>query len=368
MSLKVKKKELLVYISLTLYTIASFFTRTALYKESNQGVFQAILLMSVIMMLCTLFSESKISVKRFFLFSLILLLFWVDSIPSGWHEFIYIFIMIWGCRNTDYKRTIRYLIVLMSIFVIVSYLVYRLGIMENVVYTQGQRTRNTFGYTSWTILPFQLLSLSVFFLYIKEKRNLIESILLYGINTLVFLLTNVKTILPLLIICNIIIWIVERKKDINWRKIKWLILLPEIAMALSYILILLYARFNTLRIVLDELLNYRLFNTSRALSHYGIQLLSNPNAKWFADESYYLIVDNSYYYILISWGVLGLALVLTIYSYIIWYSIKFEEKKLLVVTIVYVVIGLLWSRLFVLIEALMLIVFSNLFKSGSLKG
>lgn len=360
--MKIKKKEILIYISLTLYAVANFFIRTSFYSDSNSQLFKFMTIISVALMLSNVLFEKSFNIKKILGFLFLAVLFWIDSIPSGWHDFFYIFIIIWGCRNCDFKKIIKYLITLIGVLVIIMFGAYVLGIANNDVHIQGSRIRSSLGYTSWTILPFQLFSLSVFYFYVNDKRFFIDRILIYAVNYFVYLQTDVKTTLPLLIICDILMAL-GRKKNFHWNKLKKFVFIPELAALISYIVFAVYLKFDSVKPILNVVFNYRLYNVARAIAAYDVTWLSNPYAEWFASETEYLIVDNSYYYILLTWGILGLILVLGIYSYIIWYSIKIRDNKLFLITLVYVFISLFWSRMFVLSEALMLIVFSRAFSN-----
>lgn len=128
-----------------------------------------------------------------------------------------------------------------------------------------------------------------------------------------------------------------------------------------------YAKGNNFFVKLNDTLNNRLIYPAIGLEQYGINIWANPDFEMIANADEYFGIDNNYMNLLIAWGIVGLVVVLFMYSYLIRYCIENENLKLLIIVTYMSVIALMWSRLLVLIEAEYIVCFSNVFSTDRQK-
>ncbi|MBR1693354.1 MAG: hypothetical protein IJ711_11370 [Lachnospiraceae bacterium] len=363
----IKKSELLMYLSILFYCTALFLKRVNLPFEQN--LYNKAMMLAAVIALFNIVFDSKMGLRQILFTAFLGGLLFVDSIPTGNHEIFYLFLIIWGCRNMDAEKVIRFIFGIVFVLTLCVAAFTFLGVIENNVHiTNDVRKRYDMGYSVWSILPFQYLSLSMMSLYLSKKKvKPLPVVLLIGIGGLIGILTDVKSACLINAIGLIGLYFAQYIKIRRWNKLRIFIWIPELLTLLSYVAVKLYDRGIGFFARLNVILNYRLMYPAMGLEQYGIHLFSNPDVQWASEAESYFGIDNCYLNVLVTWGVVGLLVVLCIYSFLIDYCIKKEDLQLFIITMMMVFVALMWSRLLVLIEAEILICYSDVFLTPFVK-
>ncbi len=369
-NIKIPKTDFLICISLFLFTIVEIDARTSAPILSQFSKF--FVLGSIAIVLLGMIYNRMISYKNIMLFSLISMLLIVNFLPSGLHMLFYIFLIIWGVRNGKIDKYLYFEISLIILCTILIILLSRLGIYEDIVTEQvfqgNIRKRHSLGFSSWTILPFQFLSLISYYIYLKDGKISIFTYCLFTlIGYLIYRLTDTKSAFIYLLALIIICWSLKFLKIKKWNKLKFFMLLPWILAITNILVVELYRKGNSLVALIDVLINRRLYYTSNAIDKYGIHILSyGYEAMFDSNPASYLVVDNSYMFYLLKYGILGLIFVLGLYTCIIYFSIKKENKYLLAITILMLFVNIMWQRLLSLPDFAFLLCAGEIFKNRTL--
>lgn len=365
----VKQREVFVYVAVFLYCVALFLKRVNIPLDQN--VLNKIMTIGTMLCVANIFFDRTMNFKGILLTFVIGVLLLVDSLPTGNHEILYLFLMIWGCKNIDNKKliaTIFYIVLGMTILTALGTL---FGVVNNELFVQnGNRYRYGLGYTSWSILPFQFFSLCMLYICCKKKPARIYHIFIMSVLAIIIgILTDTKTSIVITILGVCLLYYFQNKKIKKWNRLKILMILPTILTVMSFFLTYLYDTGNAFVAKINIFLNYRIMFQSIGISEYGIGLWANPEAVAAVSitESYYAI-DNQFINLAVNWGVTALVFVVFLYTWLIYYFIKIQDQKMLVFVILMLGMALIWSRLLVLIEAEILICFSDVFSVGNKAG
>lgn len=358
----VKQREIVIYAAIMLYCVALFLKRVNM--PLDQHVLNKIMTLGAMLSVANIVFDNKMSFRRVLLTAGIGFLLFLDSVPTGNHEILYWFIMIWGCRNIANERLIRYvfkLVLAMTILIAVGTV---FGIVDNELFIQnGNRYRYGLGYSPWSILPFQFFSLSMMYMCLKKKNTPFLHVFIMSVLAVVIgVLTDTKTSIVITIFGVFGLYFLQNIEIKNWRKLKILMLFPGFLVALSFLLTYLYDQGNAFVARLNVFLNYRIMYQSIGISKYGIGLWANWEASTFVStaEEYYGI-DNQFVNLAVNWGWVALAFVVILYTWLIFYLIKIQDKKLLFFVLLMLCMAMMWSRLLVLIEAGFVVCFSDVF-------
>lgn len=360
----VKCREVAVYIAILLYCAGLFLKRVNL--PLDQFLLNKVMTLGALLAVANILIDSSMEVKQWIMTIIIGGLFLIDSLPTGNHELLYLFFIIWSCRNVEKDKMIRFIFGLVLTMTIAVALLSFTGIIKNELFiVEETRRRYSLGYSVWSILPFQYLGLCLIYLYNKRKNIWIGEVLILNvIAAAIGVLTDTKSSILFTVVGTFALYLSRFIKIKKWRKIRWMIWLPEALTLVSMVAVYFYARGNSFFARLNGILNNRLIYPAIGWERYGIGIWANPDFEMIATADEYFGIDNNYMNLLIAWGIVGLLVVLFMYSYLIKYCIENENLKLLIVVTFMVFTAFMWSRLLVLIEAEYIVCFSNVFSSN----
>lgn len=357
-----KKYNFFFYIAFTLFMLGKCLERINFFHYNR--ISQLMIIISCCVFLLNIcFCVPKIPMRSLFLFGILIFIIFVDSIPSGMHELCYFLLLLWSMQYTDIFKVIKYQYFFIAVFTCCILCLVALGLVENNIVIQGDRIRSDLGFSSWTILPFQYMALANGYVFLrKEKISIIELSIIAIIGYWIYKMTDVKTFWGLLIVFLVSAYILKFVHVKRWKKLKMLRMVPWFLASLSIVSVFLFMNGNTIVQQIDQAINFRLTYAARAIDQYGIHFLSNYVEWNNGITGDYLIVDNAYINVLLNWGILGLFLILLLYMYVINWSLVQKDKYILLIIMMYLGIGLLWSRLITFVEVEFLLLFAHFFK------
>lgn len=358
-----KNREVLVYVSVGMYCIAYFMSRVKV--PISQRLIYWTMIIAAFIAVGNVFLDTQLSSKQIIISLIVGALILLGSIPVRNFEILYLYCLVWSCRNLENDEIIRYITKIMLCMIVITWMLSVVGVVEgSIQITNEIRERYDFGYSSWAILPLQYTMMFLFLLYLKREKIHVRDVILGGtIGIAICIKADVKTGIIILFAGTIGLILCDCIAIKKWKKLYFLVALPEILTLGSYLSVKLYAhgKYNILSKI-NSVLNNRLMYPAQGLDKYGIHILSNPQYETIYNDAGYFGIDNSYLYILVSWGIIIGTVILVAYSYIIYNCIKKQNLRLLFLTILLVCSAVLWNRLLVLIEYQIVICFSDVFK------
>lgn len=342
----IQKNDILVKLSLILFTVAQIDGRTS--RPLFQDFSNYLILGAVICVLVNMFIESKETLRNLIMLIGFGVLLVINCIYCEMHMPLYLFLLIFGLRKSNPKEYLTFAIRLITLFTVTICVLCLFGFYEDLVFIHGPRIQHCMGFSSWTILPFQYNALASYYIYSrKHKISLIEYFIILIIGYMIYAYTDTKSALAFLVVLCMICYSLRKIKHISWNKLSIFKLFPFGIAIISFLMTILYDHGFGIITRLNLIFNKRLTHASKALAKYGISFLGHGQSSWFPSEfnDSYMVVDNSYIYNVLMYGALGLILILMLYTFLISYSIKVKDEYLLVIILVFLLENIIWERL-----------------------
>lgn len=292
--------------------------------------------------------------KQVWYLTLVLFIAVMNAIASNDKVTIFFLLFVITARNISAEKIIFWTTFSQVLILGGTIFLFYVGVLPDYIFIEGDRVRHSFGFT-WTTTPtilFFFITLGYFFLR-KGKMLMVEYLILFAGNTFFFLQT--KTRVTYALACMVIFFFYFFSNTNFLKKVfikfkKCYAYIPLGVTSFSIWLHCSYDATNVKWIKLNSFLNNRLSLGYDAYQKYGVTLFGQP-IKWIGNSYHglqgtYNYVDCSYMQILLEQGVVFLLLVILIYTYLIWKSIKDENYYLCIVLLVIIVFSITEPRLF----------------------
>lgn len=347
--MKTKSGRLIIYISLALFILGQQITRinfTFPILVKKCLVLTAMFLLTINLV----FIKRKIRYRALVLFLTVFILLFIDSRPSGFHDLMYWFIILWCIQNEDLNALYKFSVIFTAVFTLIILLSMCFGFIENGFVRHGDRIRYNLGFSSYSILTFQYLSLVFGYIYFRKRIHLMEVVVIELIGYFIYKATDLRTAFALLTVFTVMAYLLQKKKFKHWNCLGFLRWLPFLYCMGSFLAIYIYFKGNAFLEVINRVLSDRFGWSIAAVEKFGIHLFSNYIDWKQINENAYLVVDNSYLNLLLTWGVLGLVFVLLLYTYLIDYALKQKNIIFLLAIVITLTNALFWARLLIFPE------------------
>lgn len=127
------------------------------------------------------------------IFAVIAVVIWAKKSVYGRH-IIATTVMIYLSANIDYKKILKCTFVLQSAFMLITILASQVGVIENVIWQEGEsRIRYSIGYDYCGYPAHLLLFLTLIWFCLRERVTWLELTIWAGINTVMFVWTDART-------------------------------------------------------------------------------------------------------------------------------------------------------------------------------
>ena len=309
--------------------------------------------------------KNKTIINRFII--VILFIFFasiaINFITTGNKRMVILMIVLLASYKTDYKKIIKYTMVMQIVFTSLTTLASVLGITQNyIVLRPTGEERYSLGFMYTTNFAQMIIFSIILYLYIKDfKVNYLELFVMQILNTLIYFITDSRT--EFLMLECIIIFMFIYKSSI-WPKLYkffrsilkifsyTFIIYPII----SFIIVLLYPTggiFNNI----DQILSYRLSQTNDVLQEHGVTLFGEDiqfvgnsiksKIDYEGTKSNY--VDNEYIQMMFKEGIIVAICFIIILSFMLVLLLKKNRQKEIFLCSIYLIFGLMNPRIITLV-------------------
>lgn len=379
--MKVKVKNLraimLFYIPFLLYSFCySLIKMTTFGMVFDISILTSMLMSLSIALIVIKIVTDKITVNKLLICSVLLTIGLLCNYYSRRNDFLVVILfLLAGCEGVEIKKFIKCSMIMQIVILSGTILACLLGILPDWTYSSDLRLRHSYGFVYPSILSslFFYISLSYFFL---RKTIRVRDILLFeGLNLYLFYLTGSRTAFALLLVVFPLFVVIKnpdestKKHSNNFSPILkvFLLALPAMCFMSSLFLSYEYLENKGYTFVLNILLSNRLMLAAKAIYEQGIHLFGTVvswvgnGGRGYTFESYagYNFVDNSYMYILITYGIVAVVGVVILYTLALKWIFEAQNNKLCFIIVLVVLYGLIEPRLieiyfnpFVLVVAL----------------
>lgn len=343
-------RMLMVYFGVFCYTLSKHISIMDISFQESLGSVPTILGLfgCVILLFSTLLFDKTIKKRTFVVTSTILLIIISNLLPTGYRELLYILIILFSLRNVNLDSVVRFTYCNVAIMTILTLLMVRIGFISDFISIQTNRLRHCYGFSSWTVLPFQYMALLLgYTLFASKPIKIWKLIIAELINYGIYKLSDTATAFELVTAYLILFTLFYNRKTIHRKRKRYYIcLFPWIMAAVSFTIDYLYSINVPFTRALNIIFNGRLSLNQMAYVKYGIHLFSTE-VKWVGIEDVwnYFVVDNSYVNVLLTYGITGLLLVLFAYTVLLKHCIDKGNHLLVFIICVDLVKNLLFNRL-----------------------
>lgn len=343
LKIKIYKIDNKIKIAMAMLVIKTFLSFTTIFTYSDLADSGLAFFASLLFVLSII--EKKYSKKTLLMYGVIGILGLYSSIQVGNVGFLVTIISCFAIREENIDDIIKYLYQLESFLLVatmVSALIMALIGMQSIATVISGELRYNFGFThpnTFSMMLFNVILLWVYIHYEKINKKCIG--LIFGVSVVAYWFTKTRTFL-LDIICLIIMLLLTegRGKKHNIISIIARFITPVLAGA-TYGLAFLYVSGNSIAIMVDNFLSYRIRLVAYGLMHYGIsvfgQNLSNINViydQYWGLNSF--TFDNIYAYFLTNIGIIWLVTVCVCF----YFLAKKENIKVAIFIIVWALYGM----------------------------
>lgn len=270
--------------------------------------------------------------KDWFILLFLGIVLWQSGINAGELNLFYYYIAIIGAKNIDFKKILRFFLVMISSLLILTFIITKLKIIPGLVFNRGD---GALRYALGTVYPSDL-SARCFYLMITYallrdyKLKLPEYIGLISITIWAYVVTDTKVDL-ILMVFFLLIAVFYKQTITLLKKITSIGIAIILGSAVSFMILMtyFYNPSNHLMKLVDHALSGRFYFSHIAFEKYNVTFLGQyipqngfgGNTKTVFD---YFYIDCSYIRILM---MLGAFVFLLVVGYLLYLSHMFISKK-----------------------------------------
>lgn len=235
-------------------------------------------------------------------------------------------------KGEDYKKIIKYYVYASAIAFVLNVI---LGILTPFNGNADQfrygvkRTRYGLGFYYTTICHFYFMSIVLAYLVYKEKLKLVEYIVIFILNLIIFILGDTKAPFAYVIMILIMHFILEKfDKSPIYKLFEYFTIISyPFCFLVCYLTYIFYNPSNKFLYILNEVLTGRLRLTQNALNANVITIFGQTAPIWRTGEFY---IDSSFITMLVLNGVLVTIVCLVFSTYFCYISAKTKKTALLI--------------------------------------
>lgn len=335
------RSELLFYAGLAIYMLAKTIELSTIFSEISYMplIMKVLRYLSYFIVVIKLVDDGRYANRELIKIIAIFMLLGIISVFVRNNILFCSFFFIVAARNIKIEKMIKFAFFTQLILTIGIALASRMGMVSDWIYNIEGRNRHSLGY----IYPSHIASIFFYLVmaYIvirKEKLKLLEVVIIEGINSIIFVLTDSKTSFALATLAILFLWLTKfYKKDLIsnvYSKIFYVYSIFCIAIV-SILACLVYNEENPLLVMINRFVNNRLIMGHNALLEYGLSLFGEK-IEWvgYGGLGYsmaslkgeYNYVDCSYVKVLLDYGVIFFVIILIGYSLVSYRAILKNDR------------------------------------------
>lgn len=322
----IKRRERLYYIAYTLWMIYAVLNITMWGDiEFINIICQYLRKIAYLLLVIRFFYKQDYTRKDILGIFLIIFSCFLASHSVYNKQIIPVAIFVCFVGDVEFEKVLRLTLLIQTIIMLVTIMASQMGIIEDVIWYEGERVRHSLGYEYCGYPAHLLFFMTMMWFCIRRKVNLIEAICFFVVNYMMYRATDSRTdfLLAVLFLLGGKVWSKQYCNgiinDIRNFFIKYGYAFIAI---LSIVLHIAYTPNIGWMEKLNHILNNRLHLGKEAIIQYGFSLLGKP-IRWFGQGSIkadptriYNYVDCSFLKEALSYGVLLLLLLMTGYYFL----------------------------------------------------
>lgn len=313
----------------------------------------------------------KYSFKKLLLYLLILGLSFIGSLKIGSDTVFLAFLIALSADKIEFSKFAKVDIILRLSLLLLIIVLCLSGCFPNFTKEINGSFKQGFGFSHPNILGLNATIILLEYMYLNKKIDF-KYILINIISiALIIYFCNARTsVYSFVIIFLSYVFIKNKEKIFNKKVLKSLIIiLPIIMLLLSFVLIKGYDNHNSFMIELDRVFTTRLSWGSKYYHQYGINMFGNQietigTRKALLTGKQSKILDMGYLRLAINNGVIVCTIFVSLLMVFLKNILKSKDYNLLLVSLFFIIIGLLENNVYNIAFNWTLIAFINLYRKG----
>lgn len=361
---KIKSDKLFFYIAYSLMLFEAMCNNVINFQQ----MFYVMDISFICLTLITLIIQNgKYNTQKFTIMVIALLFLLINYYITKDSTLIKLYLLVITFKDMEVDNFVRYDLILKIILFILVIIFSKVGWAENIIIDRADGTiRQSLGFSHPNALGAYIMSMCFSYVYLKfNKIKFYDIILICGLLIMINVFTDSRTSTLAMIFLIIFLFlnsIIKNKKMIK----KFVPYLPLVFCILSFIVTLLYNRsefVNSLDIILSRRIMYgNLFLKKYSTSLFGHNIVTVSTLQSRILNVTPQILDNSYLFLFIKYGILIFILFMMIsYKSLKYIVEEYNEKNksiLTIIIIIYFMCGILENWLFKFNYNVFLIYFS----------
>ncbi|OUL10274.1 hypothetical protein B0533_02680 [Sedimentibacter sp. SX930] len=280
--------------------------------------------------------------KEMFLYLILFIGFFGAFLNTGYAFLIFDLILILGAKNVSFKKVIKLFCVISGIIIIITMLSSQFGLVENLIYERGNRSRISFGFEYPTDFTAHIFYLVMGYCYLrKEKLMYLELAGIFALSLFTYIFCDARTNAISLFMTFAVFLYLKIRNQASGKKGTCYVMNPKFSKILAFAMPLCAFAFialtflyhfqptNSLMKAINKLVSGRLELGAVGFERYGFSFFGNAfQMNGFGGSTSprmdYFFLDSSYVLLLIRYGSLVLLAVLVIFSLV---SLRAEKQK-----------------------------------------
>ena len=362
--MKIKLRQIKTKISLSemiegalfLFVVLMTFKMTEYGYNLNEAqpyIFQYLRFACYALCLIKILLKGNYTKNSLFFAALALGLCILCALTNGENLIFFYMLFLVAANGCNSERLIRACLYAQEIVVFLTTFLAFSGILDNSSVFSGGRLRHFLGFMWVTYAPGLFFFICIEILYLKKGiLGTREYILLMAYAVWLYVETKTRMVFFMTVIVLTFFFAFGKKLvDVKKTKLfKWMIGVPWICALISYSMVLLYGYNNQTMLFFDVVIN-RLGLAYSAVQKYGIHLFGQP-ISWIGNsvnnmnDWRYNYVDCAYVQTVLDYGVFFLALILIVYSVILYNAYRCKQFYLSYIMAFVLILCITEPRLF----------------------
>ena len=317
------------------YILISVFNASALPMGPVTRIYNYVCVIGCIYIL----TRRKVVSRRQLRISLIILLVFTVSAISAKNFNVFVYALLIITADKSFEKIVKTVFVAASLGVLLIVAMSLIGIIPDYTYDHHGMTAHSLGFYYYSTIPYYLLFLLLMYIYLrKNKLKICEIIALFLIQLLSYRVFTVRLafISGIGVVCLSLLIIKWKLFSINNSIVKYIsVMLFPLAEIFSIYIGKNYSASNARWAAIDSFLTNRLSQASIAFAQYSIKFLGQQiemhGSAAIALGLYsgaYFFIDSGYVFLILVYGLVFTAVVMTIYSFLMLKACKYNNKQL----------------------------------------
>ena len=330
-------KEILYGIALAIILITSLIPQTAIYTRNENALLGIITnsIQALGYLLCLVkivLSRKEYSINEIIFFCILFAVFLISGFNIQHKFFFLTAILLISTVGADAVSISKISLCIQSVILFVVVFLSQIGLLEDKIFNPETRSRHILGFNWITVAPILFFFICLLYIYIRsEKFKWYEAIVLELINYYFYHMTNTRMTFLLCSVVIIFFTVQSLWKGFfgYLKKLNWVyFIIPIVLVIVSIVAAYFYNPDNSIFLKANSILSGRLQLGHDALHYYKFPLFGQAiiwNGFGLLNDGIvdnYNYVDCSYLQIGMWYGAFVLILLIAIYMYGIYKSIK----------------------------------------------